>query len=181
MSGKRAKRERRQHSFRCSDCSATSVNGQLIHDPTCPVALATDELMVTDREWFEARPGVLHRCRAITNGERMELSQIAQQLIPVESVIHVQQLEPGKRARSLYVPGDQLVEPNVLALFGHPDTFDYLASQGKPLPPTQQGVLPSGLEARMFRIPQGVETATFADEIDGIVVILPGGTLPVPA
>lgn len=111
----------------------------------------------------------------------MELGQIAQRSLPVESVIHVQQLEPGKRARSLYVPGDQLLESGVLALFGHLETFDYLASQGNPLPPTRRGVLASGLEARMFRIPQGADGMTFTDEVDGIVVILPGAALPVPA
>jgi len=152
----------------------------LTHDPTCPVALATDELMVSDREWFETWPGVQHRCRAITNGERMELGQVAQRSLPVESVIHVQQLGPDKRARSLYVPGDQLVEAGVVALFGHPETFDYVAAQqGQTLPSTPRGVLPSGLEARMFQLPDGVDATTFITELDGIVVVRPGVGLPV--
>ena len=33
----------------------------------------------------------------------------------------------------------------------------------------------------MFRIPQGADGMTFTDEVDGIVVILPGAALPVPA
>jgi hypothetical protein len=158
-----------------------AVGRELTHDPTCPIGLATDELMVSDRDWFDTRPGVLHRCRAVTSGERMEMGLMAQRPISAESVIHVQQLTPGSRARALYVPGDQLVEPGVVAVFGHLDTFDYLASQGKPFPRTQRWGLPGGLEARMFRLPDGIDPANFAREIDGVVLIPPGASLPVPA
>ncbi len=98
-----------------------------------------------------------------------------------EAIIHVQQLEPGARARSLYVPGPDLVQPGTIGLFGHPSTFEYLAKDGLPLPPTWRGVLPTGLEVRTFALPPNTSATAFrTDGVHGVIVLLPDAALPIP-
>ena len=180
MSGKRSRRDRAR-SNQCSDCGKQSVSGRLVHESTCPAARALDDQMVLDRDWFEAWPGAVHRCRPITADERMELGDVAGTQIRAEALIHVKQMAPGLRARSLYVPGPDVVQLGTIGLFGHPLTFEYLAKGGLLLPPTHSGVLPTGLEVRVFAIPPNIHPTTFrTDGIDGVIVLLPDAALPVP-
>lgn len=165
---------------RCPDCGQRPVNGTLTHDPTCPVAKALDDLLVADAAWFEQHPGVSHRCRFITSAERMELPMIAGTSLSPRTVIHVAQIEPGLRTRSVYVPGDEPVRPGIVALFGHPLTFARAVQALGPIPATYTGVLPSGLEVRLFRLPPGLSPERSGIEVDGLVVLLPGDFLPVP-
>jgi hypothetical protein len=137
--------------------------------------------MIADAAWFEERPDVSHRCRFITNAERMEMPFYAGTALSPRTVIHVAQLKPGMRVRSVYVPGDEPVRPGVVALFGHPLTFTHVERTLGPVPATHTGVLPSGLEARLFRLPPGVRPEGSEIETDGLVALVPGDYLPVPA
>lgn len=179
MAKKRSRGGQRDE-FMCPDCGRRLVGRELTHDPTCPAARALDDLMVQDAAWFAARPDANHRCRWITAAERMGPPAVAGQSIPSRSVIHVVQLKPGIRARSLYVPGGDLVQPGAFALFGHPSTFALAQRRLGTLPPTYTGRLPSGLEARFFALRPGTSADEFKPEADGLVVIRSGEALPVP-
>lgn len=167
----------------CPDCGRRSSSSRkLVHDPTCPAAGALDQLMVEDAKWFGDHPGAEHRCRWITPAELMEFGPLAGRQLSPHSVIHVQQLEPGVRARAVFVPGDESVADGVMALFGHPSTFALVNQNLGPLPSTATGMLPSGLEVRLYSLPEGVAAGDLAQniDIDGLVVLLPGASLPVP-
>jgi hypothetical protein len=144
--------------------------------------LAVDELMISDAEWFKQRPGIDHRCRWITAAERMEMGDAAGRSLSPDSVIYVKQLEPGVRARALYIPGNELVQAGVVGVFGHSATFEYLAKKGLPLPETSTGRLEgTDLEVRLFRLPSGfAEENLKSAEVEGVVIVSPGGALPVP-
>jgi hypothetical protein len=156
------------------------VGQQLVHDPTCPAARALDELMVQDADWFAARPEAQHRCRWITAAERMELPTMAGGAISAKSVIHVAQMQPGVRARSLYVPGRDQVPAGAVGLFGHPATFALLERDNGALPPTPVGGLVTGLQVAMFKLPAGVDSSDFLPDVEGLVVLHAGDALPVP-
>ncbi|MET8757227.1 hypothetical protein [Lentzea sp. NPDC004782] len=175
--------QRRRHApaSQCSDCGKWSVKGHLEHAPTCPVVRGIDNQMIEDHEWFAARPGLEHRCRVVTSAERMEFGDIVGGSLPVGTIIHVQQLEPGVRTRAVYVPGEEPIESGTVGVFGHPQTFDYLVSQGRPLPATKTAALPNGLEVRVFSLPVDVAASTFAtSDVEGVVVVPPGIGMPVP-
>lgn len=177
----RAHRRRHAPAVQCSDCGKWSVKGHLEHAPTCPVVRGIDNQMIDDHEWFAARAGLEHRCRVVTPAERMELGDIVGGELPVGTIIHVQQLEPGVRTRAVYVPGEEPIESGTVGVFGHPQTFDYLVSQGRPLSATWTAALPNGLEVRVFSLPADVAASTFAtSDADGVVVVPPGIGMPVP-
>lgn len=166
--------------IKCPDCGRRSVQQQLMHDPTCPAARALDDLMIQDADWFASRPDARHRCRWITAAELMELPAIAGRKLSQKSVIHVEQMQPGMRQRTVLVPGDDVIQPATVGLFGHPSTFKILEASNAPLPPTRAGALPSGLEVRMFALPAGASADDFNSDLDGLVVLRPGDALPVP-
>jgi hypothetical protein len=139
-----------------------------------------DDLMVTDREWFEERPGARHRCRWINAAELIGLGDVAGRKLSSKSVIHVAQIEPGVRTRALYVPGDDVVPSGTIGFFGHRSTFELLGTRNEPLPQTMRGVLPAtDLEVQLFELPPNADPATFKPEADGLVVLLPGNAMPV--
>ena len=143
------------------------------------MATSLDALMVADAAWFEQRPDAEHRCRWITAAERMELPVVAGRSLPPMSVIHVTQIEPGVRRREVYVPGDDRVPAGLVGLFGHRASFALAEQTHGSIPATRTGELAGGLEARLFRLPEGLEPDGFV-EFDGIVVLRPGDALPVP-
>ncbi|MET7820501.1 hypothetical protein [Micromonospora zamorensis] len=138
-----------------------------------------DALMVADAAWFEQRPDAEHRCRWITAAERMELPVAAGRSLSPKSVIHVTQIDSGVRRREVYIPGDELVPARSVGLFGHRASFALAERNHGPIPATHTGVLAGGLEARLFRLPDGLEPDGFV-EFDGIIVLRPGDALPVP-
>ncbi|MFC3736929.1 hypothetical protein [Paractinoplanes deccanensis] len=143
------------------------------------MATSLDALMVTDAAWFEQRPDAQHRCRWITAAERMELPVAAGRSLSPKSVIHVTQIEPGVRRRQVLMPGDEFVPAGLVGLFGHRASFALAERDRGPIPVTRTGELAGGLEARFFRLPDGLEPDGFV-EFDGIVVLRPGDALPVP-
>ena len=178
MAKKKGRSGRTPAGITCPDCGRRVVGQQLVHDPSCPAARALDDLMVQDADWFTAHPGGWHRCRWITAAERMELPAMAGHQIPGKSVIHVAQIGPGVRTRSLYVPGDSLIPASTVGLFGHPSTFTLLERAHSALPRTRVAVHPSGLQVMMFHIPEG--SGDLVADFDGLVVLRPGDALPVP-
>jgi hypothetical protein len=166
--------------IKCPDCGQRSVRQQLVHDPTCPAARALDGLMIQDADWFAARPDARHRCRWITTAELMELPTVADRKLSPKSVIHIEQLQPGIRQRSILVPGDEVIQPSMLGLFGHSSTFTLLEASTAPLPPTHTGVLPSDLQVRLFALPAGDSADELVSDLDGLIVLRPGDALPVP-
>ena len=166
--------------MRCPDCGRRSVRQQLVHDPTCPAARALDDLMVQDADWFATRPDAEHRCRWITAAELMELPSHAGRQLSPKSVIHVQQLQPGVRQRAVDVPGSETLPGKTVALFGHPSTYALATRDMGPLPATRTGALPSGLEARTFTLPPGIDADDFSPDVEGLVLLRPGDALPVP-
>lgn len=59
---------------RCPDCSAavSLSTGSLAHDPTCPLGREIDRVTTSDRRWFDAHPGRVHRSRPASWAERIE-------------------------------------------------------------------------------------------------------------
>lgn len=137
--------------------------------------------MIDDHQWFADRPNLVHRCRVVTSAERMELGDIVGAPLPAGAIVHVQQLEPGVRTRAVYAPGQEPVESGTVGVFGHPQTFDYLASQGRSMPATWTAALPNGLQVRLFRLPPDVVATSIAtSDADGVVLVPPGTGMPLP-
>ncbi len=77
------------------------------------------------------------------------------------------------------MPGDEFVPAGSVGLFGHRASFALAERNRGPIPATRTGELAGGLEARLFRLPDGLEPDGFV-EFDGIIVLRPGDALPVP-
>jgi hypothetical protein len=50
----------------CPDCGVPNDATGLVHDETCPIALAADVTSAADRDWFAAHPDADHYFRDVT-------------------------------------------------------------------------------------------------------------------
>lgn len=99
---------------RCPDCSA-AVNittRSLVHEATCPLGLAIDRVVDTDRHWFETHPEQGSRIRAASWAERAEFGLVSGGLtVPGAQLQVVVRRLPGGRSRQFrWVPGSAPAE-----------------------------------------------------------------------
>lgn len=90
----------------CVDCGVGFEGKErtLVHELTCPLGLAVDEVSAADRDWFAAHPHARERWRPLHWSERDTIRRSTPVELPtgVEMVgrVRVTQLAPGIRVRN---------------------------------------------------------------------------------
>lgn len=165
----------------CSDCAAPYVDHHMQHETTCPQASSLATVMAIDSGWFKDNPDALHCCRWSTRPERNEVLDVYGVQVGGDCIVHVEKINAGIRQLSFYVPGDEVVPESMMALWGHPHTFTLIEAQaGESLFEAPKAVLECGLQAVFFCMPEGKQV-TGRDAIDGLMILIEGEALPVPA
>jgi hypothetical protein len=85
----------------CTDCTAQRVDGDLVHNDTCPLGLGYDEIQADDRFWFALRPHEAERRRPAHWAEIAELRALG--ALPPGADVHgdvvVTRITDGIRAK----------------------------------------------------------------------------------
>jgi hypothetical protein len=72
----------------CPDCSAEWRDGDLEHEPTCPIGAGIDDVCDQDRQYFADHPGEFTATRGITWAELQTLEHLGT-LTPTDRPDHV--------------------------------------------------------------------------------------------